>query len=53
MPIIVTLLLVFTALKMDGVIAWSWLWVLSPLWITVALISIAALISVIVEGLRE
>ena len=26
-------LITFIALKVAGVIAWSWLWVLSPLWI--------------------
>ncbi|AUM58457.1 hypothetical protein KNT81_gp099 [Proteus phage phiP4-3] len=25
--------IVFIVLKLVGVIAWSWLWVLSPLWI--------------------
>jgi hypothetical protein len=28
------LTIVFIALKLTGVIAWSWLWVLSPIWIT-------------------
>lgn len=27
------LTIVFIVLKLTGVIAWSWLWVLSPLWI--------------------
>ena len=27
------LTILFIALKLCGVIAWSWLWVLSPLWI--------------------
>lgn len=27
----------FVVLKLTGVIAWSWLWVLSPLWISVGL----------------
>ena len=27
------LTIVFITLKLCGVIAWSWLWVLSPLWI--------------------
>ena len=30
------LTLLFVALKLTGVIAWSWLWVLSPLWLTFA-----------------
>ena len=28
-----TLLIVFIVLKLIGVIAWSWLWVLAPFWI--------------------
>ena len=28
------LTLLFVALKLTGVITWSWLWVLSPLWLT-------------------
>lgn len=31
----VVLSAVFIALKLANVIAWSWLWVLSPLWIPV------------------
>ena len=34
------LLVLFIALKLTGMIAWSWLWVLSPLWIA-ALVVIA------------
>ena len=31
------LTIVFIALKLTGFIKWSWLWVLSPLWISVIL----------------
>ena len=31
------LTLLFIGLKLCGVIAWSWLWVLSPIWIPLAL----------------
>lgn len=31
------LTVVFVILKLTGVIAWSWLWVLSPLWISFAI----------------
>lgn len=37
------LLVVFIVLKLCGVIAWSWLWVLSPLWIGLILLIIANL----------
>jgi hypothetical protein len=32
-----TLLIIFVVLKLVGVIHWSWIWVLSPLWISVLL----------------
>lgn len=32
LPIFLTIL--FTVLKLTGVINWSWVWVLSPLWIS-------------------
>ena len=42
-------LTVFVTLKLTGVIEWSWLWVLSPLWLPIVLFVFAiGLISVIV-----
>ena len=39
------LTLLFITLKLTGCIAWSWLWVLSPLWLTfVVAVSIALII---------
>lgn len=38
-----TLLVVFIVLKLCGVIEWSWLWVLSPLWIPIAIVLIGGL----------
>lgn len=38
------LLVAFIVLKLCGVITWSWLWVLSPLWIPIALVLIILLI---------
>jgi len=35
--------IVFVVLKLTGVIAWSWLWVLSPWWISLLLILFIAL----------
>lgn len=32
------LTIVFITLKLTGVIAWSWWWVLSPIWITTAIV---------------
>lgn len=39
------LTLVFIVLKLCKVISWSWLWVLSPLWIGFALILLIILIT--------
>lgn len=39
--------IVFIVLKLIGKITWSWLWVLSPLWIGAAIGIIAFLIAVI------
>lgn len=45
------LCLVFIVLKLLGVITWSWLWVLSPIWIStiiaIALIIIYVLIKIL------
>jgi len=32
------LTIAFIVLKLVGVISWSWLWVLSPIWISLALV---------------
>lgn len=36
--------LLFIALKLIGVINWSWLWVLSPIWISLILVVICLVI---------
>ena len=43
------LTIVFIVLKLCGVIAWSWLWVLSPLWIPMVL---ALLIGIVIAVIR-
>ena len=40
------LTILFIALKLIGVISWSWWWVLSPIWIRALIIVICALIAV-------
>jgi len=38
-PGLTTLLtMLFITLKLCGVIAWSWVWVLSPIWISIGLV---------------
>lgn len=43
------LTIVFIILKLCGVIAWSWWWVLSPLWISTILVIIIIAIFVVVH----
>lgn len=38
------LLILFIALKLCGVIHWSWLWVLAPLWIPLAVVIIGVIL---------
>ena len=40
--------LIFIVLKLVGVIDWSWLWVLAPIWISVAISLIALVIYTII-----
>jgi hypothetical protein len=46
------LLIIFIVLKLVGSIAWSWWWVLSPLWIPIALWLFLVLIVASVKALR-
>ncbi len=40
MGFISTLTLIFAVLKLTGNISWSWLWVLSPVWISACILII-------------
>lgn len=46
--------LIFIVLKLTDIISWSWLWVLSPIWISVALYALVVIVllvlSLIVSG---
>ena len=41
------LTIAFIVLKLTGVISWSWIWVLSPLWISFALALIIIIVTVL------
>lgn len=45
------LTIAFIVLKLVGVIDWSWLWVLSPLWISFILTIFILLVVIIVAGI--
>lgn len=42
--IVGALTIIFIVLKLTGLINWSWIWVLSPLWISVCLCVILLLV---------
>lgn len=44
------LLVLFVGLKLGGVITWSWLWVLSPLWIPLAIVLVIMVIFIVVAA---
>lgn len=43
------LTIVFITLKLVGVIQWSWFWVLSPIWILMALIGLLVIIAILCD----
>ena len=47
------LTIAFIVLKLCGVIAWSWLWVLAPLWIAFALKLIVVLIALVIALIAQ
>jgi hypothetical protein len=47
------LTLLFVALKLSGAVDWSWWWVLSPLWIGIALGLLILLVMVGIKAVRR
>ena len=47
------LALLFIGLKLCGVIDWPWLWVLSPIWITLCLLGALALLVFILTEISK
>lgn len=45
--IVALLTIAFVCLKLTDLIAWSWFWVLSPIWITVLVLVILIIVAVI------
>ena len=45
------LTILFIGLKLTGYITWSWWWVLSPLWIQLAIVLGLVLVAVILYGI--
>ena len=47
------LTLLFIGLKLTGHISWKWLWVLSPMWITLSIAFVLALLIVAIDAVRD
>ena len=47
------LTIAFIVLKLVGVIDWSWLWVLAPLWIGVGIVVVAFLVAWILTVIAD
>jgi len=48
----VALTAVFTMLKTFGAISWTWIWVLSPLWIPIVITFFVAIVVIILALIR-
>ena len=49
----VLLTIVFVVLKLAGVINWSWLWVICPLWIDVLFTIIVLIVITIIDNITK
>lgn len=47
------LAILFIALKLIGFINWSWLWVLSPIWIPASLVVVIYLLALIISIIKK
>ena len=47
------LALLFIALKLTGHINWSWIWVLSPIWITISFLGLLFLVIVVISIITD
>lgn len=47
------LTILFIGLKLTGYIGWSWWWVLSPIWISAALVLVALIGVFMIDGRRS
>lgn len=45
------LTIVFITLKLTHVIAWSWVWVLSPIWISLGIVAAILIVVLLVAGI--
>lgn len=47
------LTIVFIVLKLCGVITWSWVWVLSPIWISAIIVVVLVVLLVVINAAKD
>lgn len=47
------LTLVFIVLKLCGVITWSWVWVLSPMWISAIIVIVLIVVLLVLNAIKD
>ena len=47
------LTLLFIALKLTGQIDWNWVWVLSPIWISISFLAVLAIVILLIGRLID
>ena len=47
------LTITFIVLKLTGVIAWSWWWVLAPMWLGLAMVILLSVCSLVINSLNR
>jgi hypothetical protein len=45
--------LLFIALKLTGQIDWNWIWVLSPIWISISFLAVLAIVILLIGRLID
>ena len=47
------LTLLFIALKLTGQIDWNWIWVLSPIWISISFLAVLAIVILLISRIID
>ena len=47
------LTLLFIALKLTGQIDWNWIWVLSPIWISISFLAVLAIVILLIGRITD
>lgn len=47
------LTIVFIVLKLCGVINWSWVWILSPMWISAIIVVVLVVLLIVINAAKD